>query len=56
MRLGTPRSGFVHDQTVGLRVAFAETTVRDRVKQGGGTWDPERRIWRYAMTVRLRLV
>jgi len=38
-----PRSG--HDQIVGLRVAFAEVAVRDRVKQAGGMWNPERRVW-----------
>jgi len=34
------------DQTVGLRIAFAETAVRDRVKQAGGTWNPDRKVWR----------
>ena len=36
-----PRPRFAHDQIVGLRVAFADVAVRDRVKQAGGTWDPE---------------
>jgi len=40
-----PRPRFAHDQIVGLRVAFADVAVRDRVKQAGGTWNPERRIW-----------
>jgi len=39
-----PRPRFAHDQIVGLRVAFAEVAVRDRVKQAGG--NPERRVWR----------
>jgi len=32
-----PRPRFAHDQIVGLRVAFADMAVRDRVKQAGGT-------------------
>ncbi len=40
-----PRPRFAHDQIVGVRVAFAEVAVRDRVKQAGGTWNPERRVW-----------
>ena len=31
-----PRPRFAHDQIVGLRVAFADVAVRDRVKQAGG--------------------
>jgi len=40
-----PRPRFAHDQIVALRVAFADVAVRDRVKQIGGTWNPERRVW-----------
>jgi hypothetical protein len=40
-----PRPRFAHDQIVGLRVAFADVALRDRVKQAGGTWNPERRVW-----------
>ena len=45
------------DQIVGLRVAFAEVDVRERVKQAGGTWNPERRVWqlRYDSVVALGL-
>jgi hypothetical protein len=52
-----PRPRFAHDQIVGLRVAFAEVAVRDRVKQAGGTWNPERRVWqlRYDRVVALGL-
>jgi hypothetical protein len=32
-----PRPRFAHDQIVGLRVAFADVAVSDRVKQAGGT-------------------
>jgi hypothetical protein len=31
-----PRPRFAHDQIVGLRVAFADVAVRERVKQAGG--------------------
>jgi hypothetical protein len=41
-----PRPRFAPDQIVGLRVAFADMAVRDRVKQAGATWNPERRVWR----------
>ena len=51
------RPRFAHDQIVGLRVAFADVAVRDRVKQAGGTWNPERRVWqlRYDRVVELGL-
>jgi hypothetical protein len=45
-----PRPRFAPDQIVGLRVAFADVAVRGRVKQAGGTWNPERRVWRCATT------
>ncbi len=52
-----PRPRFAQDQIVGLRVAFADMAVRDRVKQAGGTWNPERRVWqlRYGRVVALGL-
>ena len=52
-----PRPRFAHDQIVGLRVPFADVAVRDRVKQAGGTWNPERRVWqlRYDRVVALGL-
>jgi hypothetical protein len=40
-----PRPPFAQDQIVGVRVAFADIATRDRVKQAGATWDPERRVW-----------
>ncbi len=40
-----PRPRFAHDQIVGLRVAFADVATRYRVKQAGGSWNPERRVW-----------
>src|SRR6266581_8154154 len=52
-----PRPRFAADQIVGLRVAFADVAVRDRVKQAGATWNPERRVWqlRYDRVVALGL-
>ena len=51
------RADGTEDQIVGLRVAFADVAVRDRVKQAGGTWNPERRVWqlRYDRAVALGL-
>jgi hypothetical protein len=51
------RPSIAPDQIVGLRVDFAEVAVRDRVKQAGGTWNPERRLWqlRYDRVVALGL-
>ncbi len=52
-----PRPRFADDQIVGLRVAFADAAVRARVKQAGGTWNPDRRVWhlRYDRAVALGL-
>ena len=52
-----PRTPFAHDQIVGLHVAFTDVAVRDRVKQAGGKWHPERRVWqlRYDRAVELGL-
>ena len=35
-----PRPRPADDQIVTLRVAFADVTARNRVKQAGGTWNP----------------
>ena len=43
-----PRPRFVDSQIVGLRVAFEEVDVRERVKQAGGTWNRQRRVWQLA--------
>ena len=52
-----PRPRFANDQIVGLHVAFVDVAVRERVKQAGGTWNPERRVWllRYDRVVALGL-
>jgi hypothetical protein len=52
-----PRPRFAHDEIVGLRVPFADVAVRRRVKEAGGTWNPERRVWqlRYDRAIALGL-
>jgi hypothetical protein len=52
-----PRPRFAHDQIVGLRIPFADVAVRARVKEAGGTWNPERRVWelRYGRAIALGL-
>jgi hypothetical protein len=44
-RYDVPQPRFAHDQIVGLRVAFADLAIRERVKQAGAAWSPERRVW-----------
>jgi hypothetical protein len=48
-----PAAGLI----VGVRVAFEEVDLRRRVKQAGGTWNPQRRLWqlRYGEAVALGL-
>ena len=43
-----PAAPFGADQIVGVRVAFAEVDVRERVKQAGATWHRPRRVWQLA--------
>ncbi len=52
-----PGPRFADDQIVGLHVAFADAAVRERVKQAGGKWNPDRRVWqlRYDRVMALRL-
>ena len=52
-----PPPRFPPDQVVDLRVSLADTAIRDRVKQAGGRWNPERKIWqlRYDRAVALGL-
>ena len=51
------RPRFAHDQIVALRVPFADVAVRGRVKEAGGTWNPQRRVWelRYDRAIALGL-
>jgi len=51
------RRRFADDQIVALRVDFADVAVRAQVKQAGGRWNPQRRIWqlRYDRVVALGL-
>ena len=39
-----PPLRFAHDHIVGLRVAFADVAIRDRVKRAGGTWNRDRQV------------
>ena len=52
-----PQPRFAPDQIVGLRVAFADVAVPSQVKEAGGTWNPQRRVWelRYDRAVALSL-
>jgi len=40
-----PRVRFSPNDIVALRVAFSDVKTRTQVKQPGGTWNPERRVW-----------
>lgn len=33
------------DDRVGVRIAFSETGLRERVKNAGGIWRPRHRLW-----------
>jgi hypothetical protein len=33
------------EKLVGVRIAVAEVELRERVKQAGGWWDAQRRVW-----------
>ena len=48
---------FAPDEIVALRVAFSDIATRKRVKQAGGTWNPDRTVWhlRYDRVVALGL-
>ena len=41
----------------GYRVGFTEIEVREQVKQAGGKWNRNRRVWelRYAQVIALKL-
>lgn len=43
-----PPPRFADNQIVGVRVAFEEVDVRERVKQAGGRWIRPRRVWQLA--------
>jgi hypothetical protein len=45
------------DAMVGGRVGFAEEELRDQVKQAGGKWNRQRKVWemRYDQVVALKL-
>jgi hypothetical protein len=52
-----PGPGSAPDRLVAVPIAFGELALRHQVKQAGGTWDPERRVWelRYDRAVTLGL-
>jgi hypothetical protein len=52
-----PAPRFADDALVAVRVGFAEMELRQRLKQAGGTWNPNRKAWelRYAHVVALKL-
>lgn len=53
---------FAPDEIVAVQVAFADVATRARVKQAGGAWNPDRKVWqlRYdrvaALGLRRRIV
>jgi hypothetical protein len=52
-----PSPGSAPDRLVAVPIAFGELALRHRVKQAGGIWNPERRVWelRYDCAVTLGL-
>jgi hypothetical protein len=40
-----PRPPLAPDRPISLRIAFAEADLRRRVKQAGGRWNPDARVW-----------
>ncbi|HXH11754.1 MAG TPA: hypothetical protein VNP04_18575 [Alphaproteobacteria bacterium] len=48
---------FAADTMVGVRVGFAEVELRDQVKQAGGQWNRNRKVWelRYEQVVAFKL-
>ena len=52
-----PPPRFAAGAIVGVRVDFAEETLREQVKQVGGKWNPRRKVWeiRYDQVVALKL-
>ena len=52
-----PAPRLANDTPVAVRLDFAELELRQRVKQAGGKWNPDRKLWqlRYADAVALKL-
>jgi hypothetical protein len=52
-----PATRLADDAPVAVRIDFAEVELRQRVKQAGGKWNPDRRVWElpYAQVVALKL-
>lgn len=51
------RPPYTDDQIVGVRIGFAEVAERERAKQAGGKWNPDRKVWElpYRQAVTLKL-
>jgi len=41
-----PVSGSISEDLVGVEVKIEEIDVRTKVKQAGGRWDPQSKLWR----------
>jgi hypothetical protein len=52
-----PAPAFAPDDRVAVPVAYGELDLRHRVKQAGGRWNPERKVWelRYDRAIALGL-
>jgi len=52
-----PAPRFAADAVVGVHVGFTEVEIREQVKQAGGKWNRNRKVWelRYAQVVALKL-
>ena len=52
-----PRPPYADHQIIGVRIALAEVAGRERAKQAGGPWNPDRQVWElpYRDAVALRL-
>jgi hypothetical protein len=52
-----PATRLADDAPVAVRIDFVELDLRQRVKQAGGKWNPDRRVWElpYAQVIALKL-
>jgi hypothetical protein len=40
-----PQPKFPDDMNVPVRIAFAESRLKNLAKEAGGRWNPEKRVW-----------
>ncbi len=45
-----PQARFSPEQRLGIRVDYAESELRDRVKAAGGIWRPRHKLWELPYT------